>query len=952
MKILTVLILFFIHYGFYAQGSNPQSKIQFNYPSAKIDPDKRTIIFTRRSLNSAGTYDKTELSEEAKNVISSIAKSGEFNLVFRGYWGNHGEFEEVIHKYLDSIGEAGKAIYYDFVPKKDKPILVDIYKGDSAYVFDRDIKDLGIDYYHVIDKFHSSQGDISNFRHGGKNPLGNMLFAQRKVTEVGVEAFNEGFSFYEYGPKINYKKTPVECEFKFDNDKVRAFDLEVCLKNIDTTYSWINEKNKECGLFGLNKLIPLRKVNYLFCEPPHIQDFQRYLENNVIEFCEDAISCMDRFINDEVTSLVNSFYSLMIHERIQKERLELTKDEDHLYTKNIDKIIYDLKAFNASCENTFLQKWISDFFVNNPEYKDQYENLISKEHDIYVSNLSPLLSQEATKSLVDESYRGFIECIKNRVNSEATYSYEEALKECSYFRMIVTTEGLIKEYSNESGDYLEFKEFVEKKIDGICPIRSHSDHSDRINYRFESSFDAKRCFKAISEYRRDFDTRSLFSEDIKEYAKSIQNLSIDKMELLQAYKEHRKDCEIGSVGESECRSTSINKALAELVFYKMTKNGIEYDSEEDNFRRNSDAKDNFIWSVLKDEDFVHCMRSNSDCLKVASKYLDRERQGLFSRSAITIAQEALFDDLEGMVKEIDREISVFHWGTDDLSGFDKDAPVPLNSIRGYSYLKLRERMFHTGPLLDRIVPDPGTGTMAGRGLYAALDPNVTSDFGDTLFEIRIPKNSKFLDLREKRTEGKIPISTDTMRKLSTAGCIIDSRYIENYAQQERNSKNMNQVESVKEQYLTTNDGEVFLIDKALFEKYTECKTVFSAVIERLDINFLSYDYDSEMPYFCDETKDSAAAFVIVNTKLMGHTKQYNKASISRAIRRYEENGIPMPAEIERILQIGRHSLSISDDDEDSRNLASRRKAIEYWKDRIFQCNGLRKPDRVISNGEL
>ncbi|MEC7278050.1 MAG: hypothetical protein VXV96_17140 [Bdellovibrionota bacterium] len=976
MKWWTLFLLVILCSNSQAQTATPSAS-QPSAPVVDFDDDKPTLYLSDYSLlvNKGGN---SELSDDAKKLITAVAKSGQFNLVFYSGYGANTGLEEKVRKHLKAIDAENSSMFYESASSQIKNKMGNLYGGPTSYNLDMGPNGIRNDFYAIVDKFHASKGDANNFGYGGNDPLRGVPESQEMLLDLGEAVFNENFSFKDLSPKLNYNNTPVTCEFEKGSNTKIILDVTICLRDLETEYRWINEKKKVCGLYEPKKEKAVKSVDYLHCEPLYIQEFEEYRGLKIGEVCNDARDCLGRFMNDEAIDLVDEFKKILIHERVQEQRRKVYDSESYAYQNDINDIVKDIREFKNSCEDRYLEKWVSEFFAKNPGDEEKFKDLLLETKNTYIENLAPFFSSEEIKEIIEDGNRDFTKCIQQESERHSRYGanldFDNILKSCSYSRMAAALKAHKDKLSATDKDPNQFRQYVNEKLNGICPYKDDSySYNDSYNIpRFDQSFDAKRCFRAVSDYREKFDDLMKYGDDIKLALNPVRDFGGDERVFTEAFHKYKEEC--GSDDEEKCLDEAKRKAQAETVYLSLSQSGIDYKSEEADFRRTPKARDTFIESASQDDELWDCLESrgrHEECMEKANSHFVREREGILGRSKAVIAEDALYDDLEGLVKELDREISVFHWGSDELSGFNAEEPVPLNSLRGYSYLRLREHMFHTGPMLDKRVADPGNGTMAGRGLYAAADPNSTSSYGETLFEIKIPEGSKFLDLREKRTSGKIPLSRDTLRKLTEAGCEIDARYIDEYersesnairndtdlSREERNTKRSDLQDEVNKsressRFLVSDyyDSNYVMVEKAVFEKFRECNTAFSRVVDRLDLNFLAYDYGTEKPEFCDNVYDQTAAFVMIDTKIRGHTRQYNRKAIADAIEAFEEKGTPIPQDIKRILQIGNYALgdSYSDTNEKVNGDVSDSEVISYWKDRIFQCNALNESDRVKS----
>lgn len=529
-----------------------------------------------------------------------------------------------------------------------------------------------------------------------------------------------------------------------------------------------------------------------------------------------------------------------------------------------------------------------------------------------------------------ENQGGSISIERNGVEN----SYQNLLTFCQRNRFFEALSDVGDRLTDDKG----LLENIFQSLEGICP-NERIDFSDNVLKKeiksFNFEYDAGRCFSELSERIKKGDLITLGSE-LNRFM--LVNGDLDPTYKNLGEKYYNSCLNVERALEETCLKEATQKGKAEILYKVLVDSGAAPPSGELTIERSERAMNLFVNRVVSDPAIWKCLEQAgneaeavSSCRGMATKHFERQKyivrrgQKIFDRAAI--ATDALREDLSGLVTELDREISVFHWAESGiLNGLSNDGPAPLNSVRANYYLRLRSSMFHTGPLLDTLVPDSDNGTNAGRGLYAAVDPNSTSRYGEALFEIRLPEGSRYLDLREKGSSGAIPLSRDTIKKLADAGCDL--------------SKDFGL--SQEADYTQIRVGQRIHIEKMAFEKEGRCHHIFSDVIRNLGVNFLSYGYDMELPQFCDQANQRGSAFVMIDIDVSGMTTQYNKLTIMAAIKANKENGTPIPEEIKKIMQIITHPLK---GHREVNPNTSDTEVISYWKDRIFLCNGLK--DEVL-----
>lgn len=130
---------------------------------------------------------------------------------------------------------------------------------------------------------------------------------------------------------------------------------------------------------------------------------------------------------------------------------------------------------------------------------------------------------------------------------------------------------------------------------------------------------------------------------------------------------------------------------------------------------------------------------------------------------------------------------------------------------------------------------------AGPGMYMAVDPNVTNEYGDTIFVMDVPKDTKYLGL------GIVPLKPDTISALISEGYTSKAQL------------------PVAENSLSLSQGlgaEAF--KNAVLPGNKKFRILLQNVMEKLNIQFIAYGYKGHLLGVCK--KPSIYAFVYTGTR--------------------------------------------------------------------------------------
>ncbi len=912
---------------------------------AKDYPDfdeGRPTIFILRGVMVNGYGLDSPLYEDQVKLINSLVESEKFNLAF--YGDKPQGFDQKLEK---AFGKEIVSKNFHTWEDSSSPHKAKMQKDlDNGEMFVVDSAQSEHVFYKIVDRYHNKAQDLP-FEDSGIDPYRNVPESQSILFELGANAFADDFDMKELTPKIYYTPWPI-C--KLGEVEMR---IAVCISIVEKEYKWIDPENKICGTFekGMSgKEKALEKVHYLMCEPERVRNFEGHLGLSVVPSCLNAKNCLEKVSGDILTELTGAFLEISLFDRVQDQRDKVYKDEGDEYTEELDKLDAELKEFKRLCEDAYLEQWLPTF-LKDSDKKEAYQNALNKIETNLAQYLGPHLDAENVDDARERAFHAYNQCIFHTVE-QGVDSLFPSFKNCEY---IAFSEAMLVLGENLAAGDSHHLSSLKFEMEGVCPLGKSAklDFNNANSEHFNLSYDSKRCFDALKKE----------SERVK---RREQFLGLDSKSRMMAnntreeerfFSEYMDECLIrikdDSNKEEKCQKESYIKVKGRSLYLKLTKKGVDYKDEKGQLRRSDRIRDDFIRAFLDDESHIKCYEEklSQECEEKAFALLKRaDPTSMFRPSSTKLAREALREDLKPLVKDLSRDISVFHWGSEDLTGISPNEPTPLSSPKALGYVMLREYMFHTGPFLDKRVADAGA-TMAGRGFYAAADPNVTTDYGTTLYQIDLDKGLTFLDLREGFTNGEIPISKDTIRKLQSAGCDVDpyAEKAESRVKRRSNSNHLKERRSKPKEvepraHDFVYDGykdDTYLVSKAAFEKIPACHKVFSSVVGDLDLNFLAYNYDMMTPKFCDNTRRNPAAFVMIDVPIMGHVTTFNQAAVDEVLKNHREKGTPIPSRYKRLLQINEGAFATGDfEDTDDDEV------VEYWKDRIFTCDATISEDQV------
>lgn len=266
--------------------------------------------------------------------------------------------------------------------------------------------------------------------------------------------------------------------------------------------------------------------------------------------------------------------------------------------------------------------------------------------------------------------------------------------------------------------------------------------------------------------------------------------------------------------------------------------------------------------------------------------------------------DLLANDLKFLSKTLERDISVFHWFP-ALKGFMVGAAHKSpESMKARAYANYMQGLFYD---------ETNTDDRVGQGLYAASDPNITSEYGSKLLKIDLSKGMRYLDLRN--SQDGFTISEATMLALKDLGC---DRFIK--------------VEQDMEFQKKRGDVTLYMGRKSMLYNKKECRDVFNRVIQREGYHFLSYDFGNYKPDFCDLTGSTPAAFVLFNIPI-------TKETVDLYDHNFKEQRVFMSPSEEEVEKYRRLSIIRKDINlENEIGTKEREEYIKAWKERLYNCD--------------
>ncbi len=128
---------------------------------------------------------------------------------------------------------------------------------------------------------------------------------------------------------------------------------------------------------------------------------------------------------------------------------------------------------------------------------------------------------------------------------------------------------------------------------------------------------------------------------------------------------------------------------------------------------------------------------------------------------------------------------------------------------------------------------------AGPGMYFALDPDSSKEFGNSAIILTAPKNSKFLNVFKN-----VKINKDTIEALLTENVVSKNQLI------------------INDNTLGLNSGISRMTLKNMVRpENVEFRKLFSSVLQKNNIQLIEYEYKSHLAGFCKVSSQSAFVFI-------------------------------------------------------------------------------------------
>ncbi len=919
-----------------------------------IDPEKKTITLSTLILTQyQGMVVTDEIKEDTTRLLNEILESDEYNLVLI----NQNQFKEKFRSNLEQnvlskLEKKGKVAWYEELTPKEREDYDKVVNEQRNY-FPYDVNRSSKELFFKLVKKNMDSSHVPFDRNGEDVDLDpklmDIIFSLGKIT------LESPFDPSKLKTTVNINNQPIDCTVNY-KDKTLKREFDYCVKNLISTY-YRKESDGSCNLMYADDHRVIKGVEPLLCENASVQKFEEVFKEAVLPRCLRASSCYENISGDEIVKLNDFFLKLTFSQRINSLREKVRSVPALDFHYELEKLSLDLDSFMSDCIE--IEK--PDLYL--PELKGEdlsyYKERSNKIETHLKNKIGGLMAQEQRDRLLKISHIAFSNC----VNEYAPLSKKERYL-CDYELFFTAFERAVKTLALSAPEaYLEKKKSLIESTVGICPYREDFVSGENIPLSFDLNYDLNRCFDFLAAVNNKYDDISKLhsSDELQELTLSYDNF-YTSAHILAFAKSTLEECHARD-GAKDCLQESMRKTRAFSLAGSFPEGQLSRDPDTSSkilfLASGSSTLESCLSKVPSKEEIELCQKELLDEIKPGFFSLQRRYQS---------ASDALLADLIPLKKELTREISIFHWGggkKNDEEEKEGEEPIALTSLDNLKYTKAREFMFHAGPLINRFVGVEGAA-LAGRGLYAATDPNVTSHYGDTLYQIDIPRESEFLDLREVNSDGDIPLTKDTYEKMIKEGCPIDRLFVQNKEKAHKAKRFIPQTENTEradeggdtpqrerrrgtlsEEEMIERYGAAYaaegvsgyyaFVHKKVFEKHPQCHRIFKKTIAELNVNLLAYNYVSHHPGFCDYQADKVkkrAAFVLIDTPLIGNVTSFNKAQVEKAILDFEKKGTPIPLKIKELLMI--RSMDFGDYGAPDEHYDT--EVIETWKKRIFGCD--------------
>ncbi len=221
-----------------------------------------------------------------------------------------------------------------------------------------------------------------------------------------------------------------------------------------------------------------------------------------------------------------------------------------------------------------------------------------------------------------------------------------------------------------------------------------------------------------------------------------------------------------------------------------------------------------------------------------------------TQAQISVAQSLLTKDLLAASKTISTEKKIFNYF------FLQKIWNQLESESGrheytHSYMSQRAGSFWNSKFND----DSPKNYAAGPGLYFAIDPLISKDYGNTFIEIKIPGDIRFINVVHP-----IPLKKETIAALISEGII--------------------NADQVAQLFPKRNGFYRDTLRVMVKPAFTHFRKLVQNIFTANDIQFIEYNFNSSLGRFC--TKHSYSAFNYIGKK---NTRDEAKAVVDESFQR-------------------------------------------------------------------
>ncbi len=230
----------------------------------------------------------------------------------------------------------------------------------------------------------------------------------------------------------------------------------------------------------------------------------------------------------------------------------------------------------------------------------------------------------------------------------------------------------------------------------------------------------------------------------------------------------------------------------------------------------------------------------------------------FAQSGST-AQQLLERDLKAVVRTFQRDTRFYHYfymagGTTNLDPWFLKYENRQNWLRGLFESRAGAFWDLNNHVTDKV--------NAGPGMYMALDPNSTTEYGDTAAILDVPKGTRFIT-----TVNPIKLGSDTIKAMISEGMIspLQVHSAATLAQMLKDKKISAVDYQNNKESLELNNGLTMVALKfAVLPKHRSFREALQKSFENLNLMFVEYGYKSHQRGFCKQGR--VTAFVFTGTR--------------------------------------------------------------------------------------